>query len=250
MPKYAANLTFLFNELPFLERFEAAADAGFVGVEVLFPYDDAATEIVRRLKRAGLPLVLMNAPPPNWSGGERGFAAVPGLEGRFKQDFRRTLRYAERLRPMHIHIMSGVASGAEARQALVENLRWAVDQAPKQSLTLEPLNPLDMPGYFLQDFDLAAEIIDEVGADTLGLQFDAYHAQLITGDVIATFNRHAKRVRHIQIGGSPGRIEPHRGEMDLHAFLAAVDAAGYAGFVSGEYKPQHRTLDGLDWLRL
>lgn len=246
MPKFAANLTFLFNDLPFLERFEAAADAGFEGVEVLFPYDDATSEIVRRLKRAGVPLVLMNAPPPNWSGGERGFAAVPGLEGRFKMDFRRTLRFAERLQPKHIHIMSGVASGDEARQVLVENLRWAVAQAPEQSLTLEPLNPLDMPGYFLQDFDLAAEIIDAVDAPTLGLQFDAYHAQLITGDVIGTFEQHAARVRHIQIAGSPGRIEPHRGEMDLPAFFAA----GYEGFVSGEYKPQKRTTDGLDWLRM
>jgi len=186
MPRLAANLTFLFKELPFLERFEAAADAGFDAVEVLFPYDDATTEIVRRLQSNRLPLALINAPPPNWTGGERGFAAVPGLDSRFRMDFKRTMRFADRLKPRHIHIMAGVAEGDAAYKTFVENLTWACEKAPKQSLTIEPLNPIDMPGYFLLDFDLAAKVIADVGAPNLGLQFDSYHAHLLTGDVLGT----------------------------------------------------------------
>ena len=168
MPKFAANLTFLFKELPFLERFEAAADAGFDAVEVLFPYDDAATEVVRRLNRSGLPMVLINTPPPNYTGGERGFAAVPGSEERFRRDFKRTMRYAERLKPQHVHIMAGAASGPQARETFVENLRWATSEAPSQSLTIEPINQIDMPGYYLSDFQLAATTIAAVGAPNLG----------------------------------------------------------------------------------
>jgi hydroxypyruvate isomerase len=249
MLRFAANLTYLFKEYPFLERFEAAAEAGFEGVEVLFPYDDAASEIVRRLKRAGLPLVLINTPPPNWTGGERGFAAIPELEERFQQDFRRALRFAERLQPEHIHIMSGVAQGDAARETFVRNLKWAASYAPEQSLTIEPLNPAEFPGYFLNDFELAAEIIQEVDVPNLGLQFDTYHAQLITGDVIEAFRRYADIVRHVQLGGTPNRVPPQDGEADLGAFFVALDALGYVGFVGGEYKPSGRTIEGLDWMR-
>jgi len=250
MPRFAANLTYLFQERPFLDRFEAAAEAGFEGVEVLFPYDDATTEIVRRLRRAELPFVLMNTPPPNWTGGQRGFAAVPGLEGRFRMDFKRTLRFADRLKPQHIHIMAGVAEGDAARAAFVENLRWAAAEAPAQSLTIEPLNPVDFPGYYLQDFDLAARVLSEVAAPNLNLQFDTYHAQMIHGDAMALWERMAHVTRHIQIGGAPGRVEPQTGDFDLAAFFAAVDGSGYDGFVSGEYKPQGLTEEGLDWMEL
>ncbi len=248
MPKFAANLTFLFRELPFLDRFEAAAEAGFAAVEVLFPYDDAAGEITRRLRANGLEMVLINAPPPNWAGGARGFAAVPGGGERFRHDFRRAMRFAEALGAQHLHLMAGMAQGLVARRTFVENLAWAAAQAPRMSLTIEPINPTDMPGYFLDDFDMAAEILDEVGAPNLGLQFDMYHAQMITGDGIAAWEAHGHRARHIQVGGLPGRHEPLAGEVDYPAFFARLDTEGYAGWVSGEYNPAGRTGEGLGWI--
>jgi hydroxypyruvate isomerase len=249
MPRFAANLTFLFRELPFLDRFEAAAEAGFTGVEVLFPYDDAAKEITRRLRAHDLKMVLINAPPPNWTGGARGFAAVPGLAERFRQDFRRALRFAEALGAEHLHLMAGEAQGAAAHRTYVDNLKWAADQAPEASLTIEPLNPRDMPGYFLSSYDQAVEVLDEVAAPNLHLQFDMYHAQTITGDGMACWEAHGSRARHVQVGGVPGRHEPLKGAVDYPAFFATLDAAGYRGWVSAEYNPRGQTEAGLDWLR-
>ena len=249
MPRFAANLTFLFRELPFLDRFEAAAEAGFTGVEVLFPYDDAAGEITRRLRAHGLAMVLINAPPPNWAGGERGFAAVPGGGDRFRHDFRRALRFARALGAEHLHVMAGKAQGLVARKTYIDNLAWAAEHAGAMSLTIEPLNDHDMPGYFLTGYDQAAEILDEVGAPNLGLQFDMYHAQMITGDGMAQWEAHGHRARHVQVGSVPGRHEPLRGEIDYPAFFARLDAEGYKGWVSGEYIPLAQTLPGLVWMR-
>lgn len=176
MPRFCANLSLLFTELPFLERFGAARAAGFEAVEVLFPYDDPAPQILDRLDAARLPLVLINCPPPNYSGGPRGFAAVPGGEGRFRTDFRRAARYAATLGTKHLHVMAGVAHGPEARAVFARNLAWAAEAAPGLSLTIEPINHHDMPGYFLSDYDLAIEVLEEVAAPNLRLQFDAYHA--------------------------------------------------------------------------
>lgn len=248
MPKFAANLTMLFTERPFMDRFKAAKDAGFDAVEVLFPYDCAAQEMRDQLVWNAQTFVLLNAPPPNFAGGPRGFAAQPGQEARFRKDFERVLRYAGVLKPRHIHIMAGNAEGPEARRVYVENLRWAAEAAPRQSLTIEPLNPTDFPGYFLSDFETAAAVIDEVGAPNLGLQFDTYHAQSIAGDAMAAWDRYGARAVHVQIGGFPGRHEPVRGEIDFPAFFARLDADGYKGFVSAEYKPLGRTEDGLGWL--
>jgi len=248
MPKFAANLTFLFRELPFLDRFEAAAEAGFTGVEVLFPYDDAAGEITRRLRANGLKMVLINCPPPNWAGGARGFAAVPGLSERFRHDFRRALRFAEALGAQHLHLMAGRARGVVARKTFVDNLAWAAEQAPAASLTIEPINPTDMDGYFLNDFDQAAEILDAVGAPNLSLQFDMYHAQMITGDGMAAWEKYGGRAKHVQVGGAPGRGEPRRGDIDYPAFFAGLDAVGYRGWVSAEYNPTAQTQAGLSWM--
>lgn len=248
MPKFAANLTFLFREYPFLDRFEAAAEAGFRAVEVLFPYDDAAAEITRRLRAFDLSMVLINCPPPNWAGGARGFAAVPGLSERFRHDFRRARRFAEALGADQLHLMAGKAEGLVAKKTFIDNLKWAADEAPSASLTIEPINPVDMPGYFLNDFDQAAEILDAVGAPNLGLQFDMYHAQMITHDGIGVWEKHGHRARHIQVGGMPGRGEPVKGEVDYPAFFARLDAEGYEGWVSGEYNPVKRTADGLGWM--
>lgn len=250
MPKFAANLTFLFKEYPFLDRFQAAADAGFDAVEVLFPYDDPVEEVARRLHGAGLPLALINTPPTNWAEGERGFAAVPGGEDKFRRDFRCALHHAGQLKPRHIHIMAGNATGPEALETFIRNLAWAVAEAPKQSLTIEPINQTDMPGYFLGDFGLAAEVLATVNAPNLGLQFDAYHAQIITGNAMETWEKYRNLARHVQVGGVPGRHEPQRGEIDYPAFFAQIDADRYDGFVSGEYNPKRRTEEGLAWIRM
>lgn len=248
MPRFAANLTWLFTELPLMERFAAAREAGFEGVEVQFPYDAPAQDMRDQLVFNRLAFVSINAPPPNYTGGVQGFAALPGGQERFRRDFDRALRFAGVLKPRHIHIMAGAAEGPEARAAFVENLRWAAARAQRQSLTIEPINRSDMPGYFLSDFDLAAEVLDEVGAPNLGMQFDAYHAQMLTGDVLATWARHSARVRHVQVGGHPGRGEPAGGDIDWPAFLAAVAAAGYDGWIAAEYRPRTTTRAGLGWM--
>ena len=249
MARFAANLTFLFTELPMLERFAAARRAGFDGVEVLFPYDLAAKDLAQAAQSEGLEFVLLNTPPPNWSGGARGFAAIPGGEERFRRDFERSLRFAQALRARHIHVMAGKAEGAGASRTYVENLKWACDRAPHASLLIEPINPTDMPGYFLADYDLAAEVIDKVGAPNIGLQLDAYHAHRITGDLVSCWEAHLPRIRHIQIAGAPGRHEPRIGEIDYADFFRRVDAAGYRGWVSAEYTPLTTTEAGLRWLR-
>ncbi len=244
MPRFCANLTLLFTELPFLDRFAAASAAGFGGVEVLFPYDDPVPEMLDRLDRTGLPLVLMNCPPPNYTGGPRGFAAVPGLEDRFRTDFRRAARYAATLGAKHLHVMAGATDAPEARATFVANLAWAAAAAPKLSLTIEPINRHDMPSYYLADYGLALDILAEVGAPNLRLQFDSYHAQRITGDVLGTWDLVRPHVAHVQVGGYGSRHEP-----DDPGFLARLDADGYAGWVSGEYNPRGRTEDGLGWIR-
>ncbi|OWU86292.1 hydroxypyruvate isomerase [Oceanicola sp. 22II-s10i] len=247
MPKFAANISFLFTDLPLVDRIYAAREHGFSGVEILFPYDDPVPEITRALTICGLPLVLMNVPPPNYTGGERGFAAIPGGSDRFRHDFARALRFATALKAQKLHIMAGVAEGPAARATFVENLRHATAAAPGLTLTIEPINQGDMPGYFLSDFDLAAEIIAEVAAPNLALQFDAYHAQKITGDAFAVWDRHGHLARHIQIAGLPDRHEPVAGAVDYPAFFRMLDAQGYDGWVSAEYHPAGATEDGLGW---
>ncbi|WP_299371992.1 TIM barrel protein [uncultured Tateyamaria sp.] len=249
MPRFAANLTHLWAELPYLDRFDAAAEAGFEAVEVLFPYDVPAPETLRALRRNGLQMVLLNAPGPNYTGGARGFAAVPGGAARFDYDMRRAVRYAQALGAGVIHVMSGDGSGAEAKAAMVENLRRATASLPEGlCLTLEPLNAGAMPGYFLDSYDLAAEIIEAVDAPNLGLQYDSYHAQEITGDALGTFHAMRPLIRHIQIGDAPGRVTPGRGRVDFAALFAAIDASGYDGWVSAEYTPKGRTETDLAWM--
>lgn len=248
MARLCANLSWLFTELPLMERFRAAKDAGFDAVEVLFPYDCPAQEMRDQLVWNDLTFVLMNCPPPNATGGPQGFAAIPGLEDRFRRDFDRTLRYAAVLKPRHIHIMAGVAEGAGAEATFTANLAWAAARAPKQGLTIEPINRGDMPGYFLADYDLAARVLAAVRAPNLGLQFDAYHAQRITGDALAAWDRFGRLARHIQIAGHPGRHEPAGGDIDWPAFFAALDRDSYAGWVSAEYRPRSATAEGLGWM--
>ena len=249
MPRFSANLTFLFNELPLLERPAAAKAAGFAGVEILFPYEEPAALIAEVARLAGTPVLLINAPPPNWSGGARGYAAVPGGEAQFEKDFHRALRFAEVLKTRHLHLMAGIGAGSEAHAAFVRNLRWAAGRAPGQSLVIEPVNASDTPGYFLNDFHQAMDILAEVGVPNLGLLFDSYHAQMIHGDVPALWQLCRARVAHVQIGGGPGRSEPDRSEIDYPAFFALLDEGGYDGWVGAEYRPSGATGEGLAWLR-
>lgn len=250
MPRFAANLTHLWAELPYLDRFDAAAEAGFEAVEVLMPYDAPAPETQRALRRNGLQMLLLNAPGPNYTGGPRGFAAIPGGEARFDYDMRRAVRYAQALGAGLIHVLSGVAEGEAAKDTLIANLKRVADGLPKGlCLTLEPLNQTAQPGYFLSSYDLAAEIIEAVGAPNLGLQFDSYHAQEITGDAVDTFKAFQPMIRHIQIGDAPGRTPPGTGDVDFAALFAAIDASDYTGWVSAEYTPKGRTEDGLAWMR-
>lgn len=248
MPRFAANITMLFTEMPMEDRFAAAADAGFEGVEILYPYDIEAPLLRKWAKAAGLEIVLINSPPPNWAGGVRGFAAVPGLEERFRHDFDRVLDYAYTMHAVHIHLMAGITSSPEARQTFLENLAWAAERAPHTSLLLEPINQNERPGCYLSTFDLASEIITETGAPNLGLQFDTCHAQEITGDVIGTLEKHATHIRHVQIAGFPDRCEPDQSNFDFHAFFNMLDQSGYRGWVGAEYAPQRMTETSLGWM--
>jgi len=239
----------MFPELPLPERFGAAATAGFRGVEVLFPFDLPVPMMVNLLAVNGLTLVLMNAPPPNYADGPRGFAAIPGGQDRFRHDFRRAHRQARALGAQVLHLMAGVADGADARAVFVDNLRWAAAEAPQMTLTIEPINPHDMPGYFLADFGVALDVLAQVAAPNLRLQFDAYHAHRITGDVPGTWALCRDAVAHVQVAGYPGRNEPEGGEIDYPAFFARLDGDGYRGWVSGEYHPRAGTALGLGWMR-
>lgn len=249
--KLAANISHLWADLPWSDRFDAAAEAGFDAVEALFPYDEPAQDTQQALRRNGLQFLLLNAPPPNYTGGDRGFAAVPGLEARFAYDMRRAFRYAAALDAQYVHVMSGVADGPSAKQTLIENLKTASKDAPEGlTLLIEPLNSEDMPGYFLNSIELAADIIETVGTDNLALQFDSYHAQVISGDARTVYARHHHLIRHIQIGDAPGRCPPGQGDIDFTALFSDIAASGYQGWISAEYTPGTQTEKTLGWRTL
>ncbi|MGR3623531.1 hydroxypyruvate isomerase family protein [Pseudophaeobacter sp.] len=250
MPRFAANISMLFAELPYLERFAAAAAAGFKAVEILSPYEFAAKETQRALLANGLELLLINAPPPNYTGGVPGYAAQPGNSDRFQRDIRRVLRYGDVLGVGIIHVMAGYAKGEEARDSFVNNLRWAADFAPQQQFTIEPLNAGDQPGYFLDDYNLAAEVLDVVNRPNVGLQYDAYHAQMIHGDAAKVWDTFGSRAVHVQIGAAPSRCEPGTGPVDFEELFRTIDNSEYKGWVSAEYTPSTVTTeDSLTWMR-
>jgi len=245
MPRFAANLTLLYRELPYADRFAAAARAGFGAAEVLFPYDLPPEATAAALRANNLPLVLFNAPPP---GEAPAFPALPGGAARFRDVMEGVMGYARVLRPDFIHVMAGYIKEAGALEAFAGNLRWAAERFPEQRFTVEPLNSGDQPGYFLDDYALAGEVLDLVDHPNVGLQFDSYHAQVIHGDAVAVWEAYRNRVFHVQIGDAPGRTEPGRGTVDFEALFAAIDASGYDGWVSAEYNPTtERTRDSLGW---
>ncbi len=253
MPRFAANLTMLFTEHPFLDRFEQAAKAGFRGVEFLFPYEFATSEIQARLKANDLQLVLHNLPAGDWNAGERGIACLPGREAEFREGVARAVAVGSALGVPQLNCLAGKAppgvSDSVLRQTLISNLSFAADQLKQAGLKLliEPINTFDIPGFHLHSTQQALSILDEVGADNAFLQYDAYHMQRMEGELAATLERQLPRIAHIQIADNPGRHEPGTGEIDHRFLFAHIDRIGYAGWVGCEYKPATTTQAGLGW---
>jgi hydroxypyruvate isomerase len=265
MPRFAANLTMLYNEHAFLDRFAAAAADGFQGVEYLFPYAFSARDIAQRLRDHGLQQVLFNAPPGDWDAGERGLACLPGRESEFRTSFARALDYAQALDCPRIHVMAGLApagSDRSALQAVYEaNLAWAAEQARAagRDVLIEPINTRDIPGFFLNRQDEAHRIVQAINAPNLKVQFDLYHCQIVEGDVAMKIRRYLPtgRVGHFQIAGVPMRHEPDLGELNHDYLFDVIDevaaAYGWQGWVGCEYRPARgiapsATSAGLDWL--
>lgn len=249
MPRFAANLSTMFTERPFMERFDAAAAAGFEAVEFLFPYAHSTVELRGALDRNGLELALFNTPPGDWEAGERGTASLAGREAEFRDSIARALDYAALLRPGRLHVMAGRAMGARARAVYIANLAHAAGMAGDQGLCIEPINSRDMPGYHLNTSTDALAVLDAVGAANLGLQFDLYHAQIAEGDLTRRLEHLMPSIAHIQIAGVPDRHEPDAGEVDFPYLFGVLDRLGYLGFVGCEYRPAGRTEDGLEWFR-
>lgn len=253
MPRFAANLSMMFNELPFLDRFAAARAAGFEAVEFLFPYDFPAPEIARRLKDAGLTLVLFNAPPGNWARGERGCAAIPGRGQEFRDGIARALDYAAALECPRLHVMAGLVPPGAAHDAMTAtygaNLAWAAEQANKLGVkpVIEPINHRDIPGFFLNTTDQAAAVIQAVGPEKIGMQFDLYHCQITEGDIVRRVEKHLPLIAHMQVADNPGRHEPGTGEVNWPFVFDRLDALGYRGWIGCEYRPAGETLAGLSW---
>lgn len=266
MPRFAANLSMLYPELPFLDRFAAAAADGFRGVEYLFPYEHAPAELAARLRDHGLQQVLFNAPPGDWHAGERGLACLPGRETEFRAGILNALQYADALRCARIHVMAGLVPAGQARQDLrptyVANLRWAAGEAARQGvdLLLEPINPRDMPGFFLQRQDDAHALVAEIGAPNVKVQMDLYHCQIVEGDLASRIRAYLPtgRVGHFQIAGVPQRHEPDLGELNYPYLFELIDevaaGCGWDGWIGCEYRPARGavpggTSEGLGWLR-
>lgn len=255
MPKFAANISMMFTEHVFLDRFEAAARAGFAGVEYLFPYEWAAGDLADRLRTNRLEQALFNTWPGNWESGQRGLAAVPGREEEFERAVIQALDYADELGNSCIHAMSGLVPDGGDRNAhratLVANLRRTAPLAAARGKTLiiEPINTRDIPGYFLNYQAQARGIIEEVGADNVRLQFDLYHCQIMEGDLAVHMRDYIDIIAHMQIAGNPGRHEPDTGEVNYAFLFEEMDRLGYDGWVGCEYRPRGETVAGLGWFR-
>ncbi|MBX8501272.1 hydroxypyruvate isomerase family protein [Pseudomonas cichorii] len=255
MPRFAANLSMLYPQHDFLERFAAAAADGFGAVEYLFPYDYSPQELKQRLSDNGLVQALFNAPPGDWAAGERGIATLPGREAEFRSGIEKALEYAQVLGNDRIHVMAGLLPGEDLRQrhqaVYLENLTFAAEQAKAAGITvlIEPINTRDMPGFFLNRQDQAQDICRQVGADNLKVQFDCYHCQIVEGDLTAKLRRDFAGIGHIQIAGVPDRHEPDLGELNYAHLFEVIDQLGYKGWIGCEYRPKGDTSEGLAWLR-
>jgi hydroxypyruvate isomerase len=252
MPRYSANISIMFQELPFLARFGAARAAGFEAVECWFPYDHPGPVVKDHLDEHGLALVGINTAPGDVSKGEWGVTALPGHEAQFERQFDEALGYATTLGASGIHVMAAMTGSLDAaacERVYIANLERAARKAEGTgvNLLIEPLNARDRPGYFLSRSDHAIDIIGRIGAPNLKLMFDVYHVQVMEGDIFRRLRAHLPHVGHIQIAAVPTRHEPDEGELDYRAILAEIDALGWQGWVGCEYKPRGGTVEGLGW---
>ncbi|MDA7414772.1 hydroxypyruvate isomerase [Xenophilus arseniciresistens] len=254
MPRFAANLSMLFTEQPFMQRFEAAARAGFEAVEYLFPYGFERHELLAALRANGLRQVLHNLPAGNWEAGERGIACHPDRIDEFREGVTQAIAYAAALDCPRLNCLAGKrpahVSAEQAQATLVQNLRFAARALQAEGITLlvEPINSYDIPGFFLTRTDQALALLEEVGSPNLRIQYDIYHAQRTEGEIGQTLARHLPRIGHIQLADNPGRGEPGTGELNYPWLFRHIDALGYEGWIGCEYKPRARTEDGLAWL--
>ena len=254
MAKFAANLTMLFNEVDFLERFEKAHQCGFKAIEYLFPYAYEPQVLADKLDQYGFEQALFNMPPGNWNAGERGFAAIPGREEEFKQSVDTALLYAQALNCKKIHAMSGIVDQQFSRQQHIEtfvnNIRYAADKFAEHEIELliEPLNSRDVPGYFIAHQREAVELIKQVNRPNVRLQFDVYHAQIMDGDLTVMIRDLADYIGHVQIASVPLRHEPSEGEINFPHIFNVLDKAGYNGWIGCEYNPKQSTKEGLVWV--
>ncbi|WP_394064047.1 hydroxypyruvate isomerase [Alcaligenes sp. WGS1538] len=255
MPKFAANLTMLFNEHDFLDRFQAAADAGFKGVEYLFPYAYDKQQLAEQLQKHGLTQVLHNLPAGNWDGGERGIAVLPERVGEFQDGVGRAIEYATALGCKQVNCLAGkVPAGLDADTAhktFVDNLQFAAGKLKDAGIRLlvEPINTYDIPGFYLNRTEQAAALLQDVGSDNLFIQYDIYHAQRQEGELANTIKKHLDRIAHIQLADNPGRNEPGTGEINYAWLFKYIDGTGYDGWIGCEYKPAGITKDGLGWIQ-
>ncbi|HZC55118.1 MAG TPA: TIM barrel protein [Xanthobacteraceae bacterium] len=250
MPRFAANLGHLFTERPLLERFGAAAAAGFAAVELQFPYDTAPSAVTAELKKHNLTQLAVNTPQT----AEFGLAALPGRERDFDAAFKRALDYVTAIGGTGIHCMAGVVPVNErpaAEKVCIANLTRAAAEAAKSNVTLliEPINPRDRPGYFLNHLEHAADLVNKIDAPNVRIQFDFYHLQIVGGDLIKRFEKYLPLIGHVQIAAVPSRNEPDTGEVNFPLVFEAIDRLGYKGWIGCEYKPQTRTEDGLGWAK-
>jgi len=255
MPQFAANLTMLFTEAPFLERFERASKAGFKAVEFLFPYAFSATEIKELLDRHQLKLVLHNLPAGDWDAGERGIACHPDRVDEFRNGVTKAIEYAKVLGVQQLNCLAGKAPEGVDQKVLhatfVENLRFAAAELKKANLNLliEPINTFDIPGFFLSTTKQASEVLAEVGASNLLIQYDIYHAQRMEGELANTIEKNLSKIGHIQLADNPGRNEPGTGEINYAYLFKFLDRIGYQGWIGCEYKPASSTEAGLGWIK-
>ncbi|WP_118178938.1 hydroxypyruvate isomerase [Paraburkholderia phosphatilytica] len=253
MPKFAANLTMLFNEVPFLDRFVAAANAGFDAVEFLFPYPFDKQDLAERLEANKLKLVLHNLPAGNWEAGERGIACLPHRVAEFQEGVGRAIDYAKALKVPQLNCLVGIPKDVDADKArvtIVENLRFAAAALKKEGIRLlvEPCNSYDIPGFALNRSAEGLDVIEAVGSDNLFLQYDIYHMQRMEGELAATIRKNLPKIAHIQLADNPGRNEPGTGEINYPFLFGLLDSLGYSGYIGCEYKPLKTTNEGLGWL--
>jgi hydroxypyruvate isomerase len=253
MPRFAANLTMLFAEMPFLDRFAAAKAAGFSGVEYLFPYDYDKAYLREQLDEHGLVQVLHNLPAGNWVAGERGIAILPDRVDEFRDGVARAISYAKALDCRQLNCLVGIAprdaDPFEMNEVLVENLRFAADALARERIRLlvEPINTLDIPGFFLNKTEQAVQLIADVRSSNLFIQYDIYHMQVMEGDIARSLQKHLPRIAHVQLADNPGRNEPGTGEINYPFLFRHLDTLGYRGWIGCEYKPRTTTVDGLGW---